>query len=120
MTDDISMEDVPMDHLYFESPEAHENCSKLWAAMSHNHNHSGFGDMENACLSLWNERMLDTMGIGGMDGGELPYMSSWWPKLLVQFLYGIVCIIGLAGNTLVIYVVVRFSKMQVSKVLDAS
>lgn len=32
--------------------------------------------------------------------------------LLVQFLYIVVCILGLFGNTLVIYVVLRFSKMQ--------
>ncbi|XKL60239.1 hypothetical protein PGB90_001255 [Kerria lacca] len=32
--------------------------------------------------------------------------------LIVQFLYIIVCILGLFGNTLVIYVVLRFSKMQ--------
>lgn len=29
-----------------------------------------------------------------------------------QVLYGLVCIVGLLGNTLVIYVVIRFSKMQ--------
>lgn len=32
--------------------------------------------------------------------------------LLVQLLYIVVCVLGLFGNTLVIYVVVRFSKMQ--------
>lgn len=32
--------------------------------------------------------------------------------LLNQILYSIVCIVGLLGNTLVIYVVLRFSKMQ--------
>lgn len=36
----------------------------------------------------------------------------WWIHLIVQILYGIVCCVGLCGNTLVIYVVVRFSKMQ--------
>ena len=30
----------------------------------------------------------------------------------VQVLYSLVCLVGLLGNTLVIYVVVRFSKMQ--------
>uniref|UniRef100_A0A1B0GI60 G-protein coupled receptors family 1 profile domain-containing protein n=2 Tax=Lutzomyia longipalpis TaxID=7200 RepID=A0A1B0GI60_LUTLO len=29
-----------------------------------------------------------------------------------MFLYGIVCVVGLLGNTLVIYVVLRFTKMQ--------
>jgi len=38
--------------------------------------------------------------------------TPWWISLIVQVLYGIVCCVGLCGNTLVIYVVVRFSKMQ--------
>ncbi|CAG7837004.1 unnamed protein product [Allacma fusca] len=38
--------------------------------------------------------------------------SPTWASMLVQILYAIVCIVGLGGNTLVIYVVVRFSKMQ--------
>lgn len=38
--------------------------------------------------------------------------SNYWAHILVQILYGIVCFVGLCGNTLVIYVVVRFSKMQ--------
>lgn len=33
-------------------------------------------------------------------------------SLISMFLYAIVCIVGLFGNTLVIYVVLRFSKMQ--------
>uniref|UniRef100_A0A1I8PBJ1 G-protein coupled receptors family 1 profile domain-containing protein n=1 Tax=Stomoxys calcitrans TaxID=35570 RepID=A0A1I8PBJ1_STOCA len=33
-------------------------------------------------------------------------------KLLTMILYAVVCIVGLFGNTLVIYVVLRFSKMQ--------
>ncbi|OXU23442.1 hypothetical protein TSAR_013636 [Trichomalopsis sarcophagae] len=33
-------------------------------------------------------------------------------SLLHQILYSIICIVGLLGNTLVIYVVLRFSKMQ--------
>lgn len=32
--------------------------------------------------------------------------------LISMLLYGIVCVVGLLGNTLVIYVVIRFSKMQ--------
>ncbi|CAL8123005.1 unnamed protein product [Orchesella dallaii] len=47
-------------------------------------------------------------GLAGYGGGPNP----WWANLIVQILYGIVCLIGLCGNTLVIYVVVRFSKMQ--------
>ncbi|CAL7947737.1 unnamed protein product [Xylocopa violacea] len=38
---------------------------------------------------------------------DLPIVS-----LVNQILYSIVCIVGLLGNTLVIYVVLRFSKMQ--------
>lgn len=38
---------------------------------------------------------------------DLPIIS-----LVNQILYSIVCIVGLLGNTLVIYVVLRFSKMQ--------
>lgn len=38
---------------------------------------------------------------------NLPIIS-----LLHQILYSIICIVGLLGNTLVIYVVLRFSKMQ--------
>ncbi|XP_023221358.1 somatostatin receptor type 2-like [Centruroides sculpturatus] len=37
------------------------------------------------------------------------------PAIVLEFakiLYGIVCIVGLCGNALVIYVVIRFSKMQ--------
>lgn len=33
-------------------------------------------------------------------------------SLISMILYAIVCIVGLFGNTLVIYVVLRFSKMQ--------
>ena len=38
--------------------------------------------------------------------------APMWASYIVQVLYAIVCIVGLGGNTLVIYVVVRFSKMQ--------
>lgn len=46
-----------------------------------------------------------------MHGG----MGSGPPFLLLEFvkiLYGIVCLVGICGNSLVIYVVLRFSKMQ--------
>ncbi|KAJ8679931.1 hypothetical protein QAD02_015718 [Eretmocerus hayati] len=39
--------------------------------------------------------------------GTLPFIT-----LLHQFLYSLICVVGLVGNTLVIYVVLRFSKMQ--------
>lgn len=40
-------------------------------------------------------------------GADLPIVA-----VVNQILYSIVCIVGLLGNTLVIYVVLRFSKMQ--------
>lgn len=40
-------------------------------------------------------------------GNYMPIVS-----LLAQILYMIVCLVGILGNTLVIYVVLRFSKMQ--------
>ncbi|RWS00464.1 Somatostatin receptor type 1-like protein [Dinothrombium tinctorium] len=45
---------------------------------------------------------------------ESPYVYKY-SEIILEFariLYGIVCIVGLCGNTLVIYVVLRFSKMQ--------
>ncbi|XP_023170595.2 somatostatin receptor type 2 [Drosophila hydei] len=58
-------------------------------------------------------------------GGELPNGSgpynpmqgcrrdgNFGLKLITMILYVLVCIVGLFGNTLVIYVVLRFSKMQ--------
>lgn len=38
--------------------------------------------------------------------------GSFGLKLITMILYALVCIVGLFGNTLVIYVVLRFSKMQ--------
>ncbi|XP_026467815.1 somatostatin receptor type 2-like [Ctenocephalides felis] len=38
---------------------------------------------------------------------NVPYIN-----VITQILYAIVCIVGLLGNTLVVYVVLRFSKMQ--------
>ena len=32
--------------------------------------------------------------------------------VVIQVVYAMVCVVGLCGNTLVIYVVLRFSKMQ--------
>lgn len=40
-----------------------------------------------------------------------PIQNPIW-SLIAMILYAIVCIVGLFGNTLVIYVVLRFSKMQ--------
>lgn len=44
------------------------------------------------------------------DTGHCPSMPVG--NLISMILYAIVCIVGLFGNTLVIYVVLRFSKMQ--------
>ncbi|CAN8002442.1 unnamed protein product [Ixodes hexagonus] len=46
--------------------------------------------------------------------GDQPFFTSH-PEFVVEFsklLYGLVCLIGLCGNSLVLYVVLRFSKMQ--------
>ena len=48
-------------------------------------------------------------------GADEPMSPNSYPMLVLEFakiLYGIVCIVGLCGNSLVIYVVLRFSKMQ--------
>ncbi|KAH7949579.1 hypothetical protein HPB49_012384 [Dermacentor silvarum] len=45
---------------------------------------------------------------------EEPFFTSH-PEFVVEFsklLYGLVCLVGLCGNSLVLYVVLRFSKMQ--------
>ncbi|XP_017059118.1 somatostatin receptor type 2 [Drosophila ficusphila] len=45
-------------------------------------------------------------------GPDCSYSYNFVLKLITMILYALVCIIGLFGNTLVIYVVMRFSKMQ--------
>jgi ABC-type tungstate transport system substrate-binding protein len=35
-----------------------------------------------------------------------------WFMVVIQIFYALICILGLCGNTLVIYVVLRYSKMQ--------
>ncbi|KAH8355613.1 hypothetical protein KR200_010064 [Drosophila serrata] len=45
-------------------------------------------------------------------GPDCSYSYNFILKLITMILYALVCIIGLFGNTLVIYVVLRFSKMQ--------
>ncbi|CAL8126372.1 unnamed protein product [Orchesella dallaii] len=65
-------------------------------------------DPDHPCMPFRNSVLA-------VDESYPPYSEpyyEWWFHWLVQALYGIVCLIGLAGNTLVIYVVVRFSKMQ--------
>ncbi|KAH8373455.1 hypothetical protein KR009_007678 [Drosophila setifemur] len=46
------------------------------------------------------------------EGVDCDYSNNFILKLISMILYALVCIIGLFGNTLVIYVVLRFSKMQ--------
>ncbi|XP_041564155.1 galanin receptor type 3 [Drosophila elegans] len=46
------------------------------------------------------------------EGPDCSYSYNFILKLITMILYALVCIIGLFGNTLVIYVVMRFSKMQ--------
>lgn len=93
------------DQGYFDSLESRANCSNLLSAMgSHN-----LTDLDHPCLFLLNTHLTE------MEDGEQHIFTGppWWSQIIVQILYGLVCLIGLAGNTLVIYVVVRFSKMQV-------
>lgn len=54
----------------------------------------------------WNASASET-GRECADGGQ-----PWALLVSQQVLYALVCVVGLLGNTLVIYVVVRFSKMQ--------
>ncbi|XP_015514451.1 somatostatin receptor type 2 [Neodiprion pinetum] len=56
-------------------------------------------------LSAFNASQNDTMEPNC--DADLPIVS-----LVTQILYATVCVVGLLGNTLVIYVVLRFSKMQ--------
>jgi len=74
-----------------------DNCSSLLPL-----------DDGNASSSLlWSAECADP-GLGG------PVMANF-PLLVLEFakvLYFIICLVGLCGNSLVIYVVLRFSKMQ--------
>lgn len=61
---------------------------------------------------------LSSNGIGGnatntsMHNDFCPPTDMPLANIFIMILYAIVCIIGLMGNTLVIYVVLRFSNMQ--------
>ncbi|NP_001127736.1 somatostatin receptor type 2-like [Bombyx mandarina] len=44
--------------------------------------------------------------------GTCPIVNLPYVSIVTQVLYALVCIVGLLGNTLVIYVVLRYSKMQ--------
>ncbi|KAJ2953055.1 hypothetical protein O0L34_g7446 [Tuta absoluta] len=69
------------------------------------------GTLEEVEL-VWNNSYYDndTYNNGTQDnctGGNLPVVYG-----VTQALYALVCVVGLLGNSLVIYVVLRFSKMQ--------
>ncbi|BFF97552.1 somatostatin receptor type 2 [Drosophila madeirensis] len=49
---------------------------------------------------------------GAIDCSKSGGNGNFILKLIAMILYAMVCIVGLFGNTLVIYVVMRFSKMQ--------
>lgn len=88
--------ETSLDHLYYV-PDNHPHLMEVYRNCTvTGHNSSYFH--ENDCGTY-------------MFPGPSP-SQPWWIQLIVQILYGIVCCVGLCGNTLVIYVVVRFSKMQ--------
>ncbi|KAF7418485.1 hypothetical protein HZH68_001138 [Vespula germanica] len=66
-------------------------------------------DTMNTTTSIINYTQTDSTNETTIQNcqADLPILS-----LVTQILYSIVCIVGLLGNTLVIYVVLRFSKMQ--------
>lgn len=56
---------------------------------------------------------VEADGSSADTGGGPP--AAGYSQVMLTFakiLYGVVCVVGLCGNTLVIYVVLRFSKMQ--------
>ncbi|XP_021920368.1 somatostatin receptor type 2-like [Zootermopsis nevadensis] len=67
--------------------------------------------------SAWMTEMWNwtTVNSSGGNNTYMPHCDAEKPILIIiitQVLYSVVCLVGLLGNTLVIYVVVRFSKMQ--------
>lgn len=71
------------------------NCSRFGLTFDGNSSSSS----SSSCLDP---------GVAGPDIGTYPFFVLEFAKII----YGIICIVGLIGNTLVIYVVLRFSKMQ--------
>lgn len=91
----IESTSLPVNCSSFNLTASFTNMTALAAAFS-NYTNSSCGDMSS-------------------DFSESPGPSSLYPVLVLEFakiLYGIVCLVGLFGNSLVIYVVLRFSKMQ--------
>ncbi|XP_075160150.1 allatostatin C receptor 2 [Haematobia irritans] len=69
----------------------------------------------NATLFAVRNGLNFTYANGSYDFGEEAFCPSTQNQVMIlftMFLYALVCIVGLFGNTLVIYVVLRFSKMQ--------
>lgn len=67
------------------------------------------------CSDSSTSGLFGNSSVNGTCTGQEDGPRSIYPLLVLEFakfLYGIVCIVGLLGNTLVIYVVLRFSKMQ--------
>lgn len=97
MEDIISVEE----ELWNQQMNATLNCSSLYSSLDRNW--TELDSLQNNC---------SIASCPDRDPG--PPMRGF-PILVLEFakiLYGIVCLVGLCGNTLVIYVVLRFSKMQ--------
>lgn len=60
----------------------------------------------------WNNNSMHSIYMNDTVNSSCPSIQMPLGNLISMILYAIVCMIGLCGNTLVIYVVLRFSKMQ--------
>jgi heme/copper-type cytochrome/quinol oxidase subunit 2 len=61
-------------------------------------------------LSIQSKDKMNQSNITGDDG--MMEQGLTMPIIFQTILFAVVCLVGLVGNTLVIYVVIRFSKMQ--------
>lgn len=100
----VGLSNSYMDNMSMDSNFDGVNCTHLYERLQEMQEHDNI-TLANLGPCMFGS-MLEVEEAYGMFG------PPWWVHSLVQILYGIVCLIGLAGNTLVIYVVVRFSKMQ--------
>uniref|UniRef100_A0A8C5AYB5 Somatostatin receptor type 2 n=3 Tax=Gadus morhua TaxID=8049 RepID=A0A8C5AYB5_GADMO len=57
---------------------------------------------------LWNDSDLDLLNISDRRDSHQDKTSS----VVITFIYFVVCAVGLCGNTLVIYVILRYAKMK--------
>lgn len=55
---------------------------------------------------------MDDMSIGNITSSDHFTPSFYVIQVIQTILFSLVCLVGIAGNTLVIYVVLRYSKMQ--------